>query len=67
MNESSKKSSGIRSLFLELKKKALMELAESGDTETVACHYNPSDPSDHYNPSDPLYTVDKIDYLNICY
>ena len=39
MNESSKKSSGIR-YPLELKKKALMELAESGDTEAVARHYN---------------------------
>ena len=34
MNERSKKSSGIR-YPLELKKKALMELAESGDTQAV--------------------------------
>ena len=39
MDESSKKSSGIRHP-VELKKKALMELAESGDTEAVARHYN---------------------------
>ena len=37
MNE--KKSSGIR-YPLELKKKALMELAESGNTQAVARHYN---------------------------
>lgn len=39
MNERSKKSSGIR-YPSELKKKALLELAESGDTEAVARHYN---------------------------
>ena len=39
MNKSSKKSSGIR-CPLEMKKKALMELAESGDTEAVARYYN---------------------------
>lgn len=39
MNERSKKSSGIR-YPVELKKKALLELAESGDTEAVARHYN---------------------------
>ena len=39
MNERSKKSSGIR-YPLEMKKKALMELAESEDTQAVARHYN---------------------------
>ena len=39
MNERSKKSSGIR-YPLEMKKKALLELSESGDTQAVACHYN---------------------------
>ena len=40
MNDArSKKSSGIR-YPLELKKKVLMELAESGDTLAVARHYN---------------------------
>ena len=39
MNERSKKSSGIR-YPLDIKKKALLELAESGDIEAVARHYN---------------------------
>ena len=34
-----KKSSGIR-YPLEMKKKALLELSESGDTQAVARHYN---------------------------
>ena len=38
-DERSKKSSEIR-YPLEMKKKALLELSESGDTEAVARHYN---------------------------
>jgi len=39
MDESAKKNSGVR-YPAELKKKALSELAESGDTGAVARHYN---------------------------
>lgn len=39
MDESTKKNSGIR-YPAELKKKALLKLAESGDTGAVARHYN---------------------------
>ena len=38
-DERSKKNSGIR-YPVELKKKALLELSESGDTEAAARHYN---------------------------
>jgi len=39
MDESTKKNSGVR-YPAEFKKKALSELAESGDTGAVARHYN---------------------------